>query len=138
MKQRQEYILRAQAKLLEPERSAADKAMRLIQNTKKGWLSKVRAIDAVGLMIRASARGTHKAAADRKNDKAARILVGARIPRETAERYRAAAAAQGMSLYRWVCTALDTMYKGGLATLARAAEPPCPASGGAPAAHLKA
>lgn len=110
MKQRQEYILRAQAKLLEPERSAADKAMRLIQNTKRGQLSWARAIDAVGLMIRASARGTHKKAADRRNDAAARTLVGARIPRETARRYREAAAAQGMSLYRWVCTALEEHY----------------------------
>lgn len=110
MKQRQEYILRARAKLLEPERSAADKAMRLIKETKKGWLSKSRAIDAVGLMIRASARGTHKKTADRRNDAAARTLVGARIPRETAQRYREAAAAQGMSLYRWVCTALEEHY----------------------------
>lgn len=110
MKQRQDYILRAREKLLEPERSAADKAMRLIQDTKKGRLSKVRAIDAVGLMIRASARGTHKKAADRRNDAAARTLVGARIPRETARRYREAAAAQGVSLYRWVCTALEEHY----------------------------
>lgn len=110
MKQRQDYILRAREKLLEPERSAADKAMRLIQDTKRGKLSWARAIDAVGLMIRASARGTHKKAADRRNDTAARTLVGARIPRETARRYREAAAAQGMSLYRWVCTALEEHY----------------------------
>lgn len=110
MKQRQEYILRAREKLLEPERSAADRAMRLIKETKKGWLSKSRAVDAVGIMIRASARGTHKAAADRRNDAAARTLVGARIPRETARRYREAATAQGMSLYRWVCTALEEHY----------------------------
>ena len=110
MKQRQEYILRARDKLLEPERSAADRAMRLIKETKKGWLSKSRAVDAVGIMIRASARGTHKAAADRRNDATARTLVGARIPRETARRYREAAAAQGMSLYRWVCTALEKHY----------------------------
>lgn len=110
MKQRQEYILRARDRLLEPERSAADRAMRLIKETKKGWLSKSRAVDAVGIMIRASARGTHKKAADRRNDAAARTLVGARIPRETAQRYREAAAAQGMSLYRWVCTALEEHY----------------------------
>lgn len=110
MKQRQEYILRARDRLLEPERSAADRAMRLIKETKKGWLSKSRAVDAVGIMIRASARGTHKAAADRRNDATARTLVGARIPRETARRYREAAAAQGMSLYRWVCTALENHY----------------------------
>lgn len=48
MKQRQEYILRAREKLLEPEKSAADQAMRLIKETKKGWLSKSRAVDAVG------------------------------------------------------------------------------------------
>ena len=110
MKQRQEYILRARDKLLEPERSAANRAMRLIKETKKGWLSKSRAVDAVGIMIRASARGTHKAAADRRNDATARTLVGARIPRETARRYREAAAAQDMSLYRWVCTALENHY----------------------------
>lgn len=108
MQQRYNYLLRARDRLLQPERSAADKALKMIRH--KTTVSQLRALDALALVIRASARGTHKAAQDRRNDKAARTLVGARIPRETARRYREAAAAEGTSLYRWVCTALENHY----------------------------
>lgn len=110
MQQRFEYILKARNKLVEPERSAANRAITMIQRTKKGWLPQARAVDAVGLMIRASARGRYKRRKDKVTDAAARTLVGARIPRETASRYREAAAAEGVSLYRWVCTALEKHY----------------------------
>lgn len=108
MQKRYNYLLRARDRLLQPERGAADKAIRMIQG--KRYITQLRALDALSLVIRASARGTHKAAIDRRNDAAARTLVGARIPRETARRYREAAAAQGVSLYRWVCTALEKHY----------------------------
>lgn len=110
MQQRFDYILKAKNKLVEPERSAANRAISMIQRTKKGWLSQARAVDAVGLMIRASARGRYKRHKDKVTDAEARTLVGARIPRETASRYKEAAAAEGVSLYRWVCTALEKHY----------------------------
>lgn len=110
MQQRFEYILKARNKLVEPERSAANRAISMIQRTKKGWLPQTCAVDAVGLMIRASARGRYKRHKDKVTDAEARTLVGARIPRETAGRYKEAAAAEGVSLYRWVCTALEKHY----------------------------
>lgn len=54
-------------------------------------------------LIAARARRLSKSAYDGR----ARILIGARVPRHTADRYRAAAAAAGKSMYRWVCDALD-------------------------------
>ena len=47
---------------------------------------------------------------DAKTDVARRILVGARLPRRLAERYRACARVQGLSLYRFVCSALEREY----------------------------
>ena len=108
MQKRYEYLLRARDRLLQPERGAADRAIRMIQEKKR--VSQLRALDALSLVIRASARGSRKRPQDRANDAAARTLVGARIPRETADRYREAAAAEGVSLYRWVCTALEEHY----------------------------
>lgn len=108
MQKRYDYLLRARDRLLQPERGAADRAIGMIREKRR--VSQMRALDALSLVIRASARGTHKRAQDRANDAAARTLVGARIPRETADRYREAAAAEGISLYRWVCTALEKHY----------------------------
>lgn len=49
-----------------------------------------------------------KAQRDAARDRNARTLIGARLPRETAERVRAAAAAAGKSVYRWT---RDTIEK---------------------------
>lgn len=108
MQKRFKYLLRARDRLLQPERGAADKAIGMIREKRR--VSQLRALDALSLVIRASARGSRKRPQDRANDAAARTLVGARIPRETADRYREAAAAEGISLYRWVCTALEKHY----------------------------
>lgn len=108
MQKRYNYLLRARDRLLQPERGAADKAIGMIREKRR--VSQLRALDALSLVIRASARGSRKRPQDRANDAAARTLVGARIPRETADRYREAAAAEGISLYRWVCTALEKHY----------------------------
>ena len=48
---------------------------------------------------------------DRMTDPARRILVGARLPRPLAEQYRACAAGHGLSLYRFVCNALEREYR---------------------------
>lgn len=98
------YILTARDKLPAPERRAADHAIALIQRRRP---STNTALSAIGMVIRASARGHGKHPQDRANDAARRVLVGARIPRETAEIYRADADRLGISLYRWVCDALQ-------------------------------
>ena len=108
MQKRYNYLLRARDRLLQPERGAADRAIGMIREKRR--VSQLRALDALSLVIRASARGSRKRPQDRANDAAARTLVGARIPRETASRYKEAAAAEGISLYRWVCTALEKHY----------------------------
>lgn len=55
-------------------------------------------------------RASSRAESDARTDHARRILVGARLPRETAERYRECAAAHGLSLYRFVSGALEREY----------------------------
>lgn len=56
-------------------------------------------------------RASQRADSDAKTDRARRILVGARLPRETAEKYRECAAAHGLSLYRFVCNALEREFE---------------------------
>lgn len=46
-----------------------------------------------------------------QTDASRRLLVGARVPRETAERYRECARSNGMSLYRFTCSALEREYR---------------------------
>ena len=76
------------------EREALRRAMQAAQED-PAMLSRITAI--------AAARGeaVRKRASDR------RTLVGARVPREAAARCREAAMAQGISLYAWVCKALE-------------------------------
>ena len=75
------------------EREALRRAMQAAQED-PAMLSRITAI--------AAARGeaVRKRASDRRTDAARRTLVGARVPRE-------AAMAQGISLYAWVCKALE-------------------------------
>lgn len=72
----------------------------------------LRALDAgrddlVASLIRARRRRAQK----QDSDVGSRILVGARIHRQTAERYRSCARKRGISLYRFVCSALEREYK---------------------------
>ena len=55
-------------------------------------------------------RASGKAKSDARTDHARRLLVGARLPRQTAERYRSCARERGLSLYRFVCQALEREY----------------------------
>lgn len=82
------------------EREALRRAMQAAQED-PAMLSCITAI--------AAARGeaVRKRASDRRTDAARRTLVGARVPREAAARCREAAMAQGISLYAWVCKALE-------------------------------
>lgn len=62
-----------------------------------------------GLTRYAVARYQHsgKAARDAAADARKRVLVGARLPRETAERVKAAARESGRSVYRFVADAVE-------------------------------
>lgn len=71
----------------------------------------LRALDAgqhelVAGLVRARRRCAQKQESDVGN----RLLVGARVPRRTAERYRSCARQRGISLYRFVCDALEREY----------------------------
>lgn len=65
------------------------------------------ALAAMSKIIDATARGARRRRIDRAGDVARRVLVGARVRRDRAEVYRAAAARQGVSLYAWTVAALD-------------------------------
>ena len=62
-------------------------------------------------LAEARRRASRRADSDARTDQARRLLVGARVPRETAERYRRCAGEEGLSLYRFVCNALEREYK---------------------------
>lgn len=59
----------------------------------------------------ARGRAVQRRASDRRC-RGSRQLVGARVPAAQAERYRAQAKARGMSLYAWVCAALEAATAG--------------------------
>lgn len=100
-------LTRIVAELPQPERSAAGRALRLIDRPR---VPRATALEAVAGIINATRRGPRKRAQDRDRDLRDRILVGARIPRLQAELYRMAAASRNQSLYAWVCDALHNHY----------------------------
>ena len=67
--------------------------------------------DLVYNLCYARRRAAMRAASDRETDKDRRILVGARLNRPLAEKYRACAHERGLSLYRFVCNALEREYR---------------------------
>lgn len=67
--------------------------------------------DLVYNLCYARRRAAMRAASDRETDKDRRILVGARLNRPLAEKYRACARERGLSLYRFVCNALEREYR---------------------------
>ena len=56
-------------------------------------------------------RTVQRANSDARTDRGRRLLVGARVPWERAERYRKCAAANGISLYRFACQALEREFE---------------------------
>lgn len=100
-------LTRIVAELPQPERSAANRALRLIDRPR---VPRATALEAVAGIVNATRRGQRKRPQDRRRDLDARLLVGARVPRITAELYRMAAASRGQSLYAWVCDALRHHY----------------------------
>ena len=61
----------------------------------------------ISLLANACARTNTRRDSDRRTDFDRRTLVGARVKRDQAERYREAAQASGRSLYRFVADALE-------------------------------
>ena len=101
----QRAILRALDRLPVDQRRAAARA--LLRLSGRGPVSRARALDVLGDLIRAQARTNARRTSDARTDSTRRTLVGARVPRADADRYRAAAAAKGVSLYAWVRDALE-------------------------------
>lgn len=62
-------------------------------------------------VLTAARRHDQRRESDRATDSARRLTIGARLPREVAERYRAAARATGLSLYSWVWQACEEKYR---------------------------
>lgn len=56
-------------------------------------------------------RTVQRANSDARTDRGRRLLVGARVPWERAERYRSCAREHGLSLYRFVANALEREYR---------------------------
>ena len=108
-------MIRRYAKLLDrldtmpkPERRVVERALRRL---KTGRISRAAALDVVADVVQITHRTTTKAAQDAAADHARRCLIGARLPREEVDRYRAAAAKEGVSLYRWTASALQSAYQ---------------------------
>lgn len=62
-------------------------------------------------LMLARRRDYAKALSDSETDRSRRLLVGARLPRETAERYRQCAREHGQSLYAFCSSALEREFK---------------------------
>ena len=56
-------------------------------------------------------RTQQRADSDAETDKGRRLLVGTRLPRPLAEKYRACAKGHGMSLHAFVCSALEREFR---------------------------
>lgn len=93
------------ASLPTDERQAANAALLRVMGRRQ--IPGPVALAALGKIIDATARGARRRRIDRAGDVARRVLVGARVRRDRAEVYRAAAARQGVSLYAWTVAALD-------------------------------
>lgn len=64
-------------------------------------------LDLITEIAAARGRAEDRRRSDRDTDARRRVLVGARVPRDTAERCRKCASLHGLSLYRFVCQALE-------------------------------
>lgn len=101
----QRAILRALDRLPADQRRAAARA--LLRLSGRGPVSRARALEVLGDLVKAQARTNARRVSDARTDSARRTLIGARVPRADAERYRASAAAEGVSLYAWTVAALN-------------------------------
>lgn len=101
----QRAILRALDRLPADQRRAAARA--LLRLSGRGPVSRARALEVLGDLVKAQARTNARRVSDARTDSTRRTLIGARVPRADADRYRAAAAEEGVSLYAWTVAALN-------------------------------
>ena len=78
---------------------------------RKGCLAGDISLDLLERLAQARQRTQSRGESDARTDAGRRVLVGARLPRPTAERYRLAAKLKGVSLYRFACEALEREYE---------------------------
>ena len=62
-------------------------------------------------LLLARRRAVQRAESDAQTDVSRRLTCGARLPRETVERYRECAREHGLSLYAFTCSALEREYQ---------------------------
>ena len=62
-------------------------------------------------LLLARRRTEQRARSDARTGARRRVLVGAQVPREAGQRYRQCAEGEGISLYRFVCNALEREYR---------------------------
>ena len=77
---------------------------------RRGPVSVSRALDVAQDIILAGDRTLRKRESDTRTDRARRILIGAKIPRDTAEIYKTQARKEGVSMYRWAVNAFQIYY----------------------------
>lgn len=100
-----EPILDALGKYPPLEREKIRKIMLSLRD--KDTLEANEALELVCACVLAGGRSLSKRQSDAKTDPPRRVLVGARVKRKFGEQCKAAAQARGISLYAWVCEALE-------------------------------
>lgn len=78
---------------------------------RKACLAGDISLDLLERLAQARQRTQSRGESDARTDAGRRVLVGARLPRPTAERYKLAAKLKGVSLYRFACEALEREYQ---------------------------
>ena len=82
-----------------------------IKHTKRLDTRQTRVVvDGIAEIVRAIVRTKSKRESDAAADKERRITIGARVPREDAQRYRDAATETGRSMYRFAVDAFEREY----------------------------
>lgn len=96
------------------------------------WAGDRAQVEAISRTLTDGRRARQRRESDQRTDHERRLLVGPRLPRETAERYRAAAQARHLSLYSWAAQALAAQYRKDTRRERGAAARPRPAAAGLP------
>lgn len=79
----------------------------ILSMREKRPLHHLDALQVAAECISAGSRAMAKKQSDKDTDSLRRVLVGARVKREFGEKCKKAAQSRGLSLYAWVCEALE-------------------------------
>ena len=77
---------------------------------RRGHVPVSRALDVAQEIILAGDRTLRKRESDTRTDRARRILIGAKIPRDVADLYKTQAQEEQISIYRWAVNAFGVYY----------------------------